>query len=132
LLQPLSLASHVLRLFQLMPSHIEEALALVALALITVVSIAVAFTVEQPCAVGWRSASELRQWEQLPLGLTELIAADTIPIDRATELLKGRRQHAGEVAPVTVGGHLIDKSGGTQRGHPVPRKFTSAAKASRA
>jgi hypothetical protein len=38
----------------------------------------------QPCAAGWRLASELPQLEQLPLELTELIAADTIPIDRAT------------------------------------------------
>jgi len=59
------------------------ALALVGLALTTAVSIAVAFTVAQPWAAGWRSASELLQWEQLPLALTELIAAGTIPIDPA-------------------------------------------------
>jgi hypothetical protein len=54
LLHPLSLASHVLRLFQLTPSPIEEALALVALAFITVRSIVVAFIVVQLYAVEWR------------------------------------------------------------------------------
>ena len=54
LLHPLSLASCALRLFQLTPSHTEEALALVALAFTTVVSIAVASTVVQPYAVEWR------------------------------------------------------------------------------
>jgi hypothetical protein len=58
LLHPSSLASRVWRLFQLTPSHIEEALALVALAFITLASIApfiaVAFIVVQPCAVEWR------------------------------------------------------------------------------
>jgi hypothetical protein len=34
--------------------HIEEALAWVALASIMVVFIALAFTVVQPCAAGWR------------------------------------------------------------------------------
>jgi hypothetical protein len=58
------LASRVLRLFQLTPSHIEEALELVALAFTTVVSIAVVSiavvstavgsTVVQPYAVEWR------------------------------------------------------------------------------
>jgi hypothetical protein len=55
---------------------------LVALAFTTVVSIAVAFIVVQPYAVEWRWASELPPWEQVPLEPTELIAADTIPIDR--------------------------------------------------
>jgi hypothetical protein len=64
-----------------MPSLIEEALELVALAFTTAVSIAVALIVVQPYAVEWRSASELLPWEQLEL--TELIAAG-IPIDRAT------------------------------------------------
>jgi hypothetical protein len=59
LLHLLSLASCVLRLFQLTPSHIEEALAFIALAFITVASIAVgfivvAFIVVQPYAVEWR------------------------------------------------------------------------------
>jgi hypothetical protein len=59
LLHPLSLASHVLRLFQLTPSPIEEALASVALAFITVRSIVVAFIVVafivvQRYAVEWR------------------------------------------------------------------------------
>ena len=48
------MASRVLRLFQLTPSRIEEALALVALASIMVASIAVAFIVVQPYAVEWR------------------------------------------------------------------------------
>jgi hypothetical protein len=78
------------------------ALALVGLALTTAVSIAaastaVAFTAVQPWAAGWRSASELLRWEQLPLALTELIAAGTIPIDRATELLQAPRQQIGRV-----------------------------------
>jgi hypothetical protein len=42
LLHPLSLASCLLRLFQLTPSHIEEAVALLALAFITVALLAVA------------------------------------------------------------------------------------------
>jgi hypothetical protein len=53
----------VLRLFQLTPSHTEEALALVAQAFTTVVSIAVAYTVVQRDAVEWPRASEL-----LPVG----------------------------------------------------------------
>jgi hypothetical protein len=51
---PLSSASRVSQLSQPTPSHIGEALELVALAFTTVVSIAVASTVEQPCAAGWR------------------------------------------------------------------------------
>jgi hypothetical protein len=66
-----------------MPSHIEEPLELVALAFTTVVSIVVVSIVVQPYAVEWRWASELLRREQLPLELTELIAAG-IPIDRAT------------------------------------------------
>jgi hypothetical protein len=42
LLHPLSLASRVLRLFQLTPSHIEEAAALLAVGFITVALPAVA------------------------------------------------------------------------------------------
>jgi hypothetical protein len=85
---PLSLAPRVLRLFQLTPSHTEEALALVAQALTTVVSIAVASTVVQRYAVEWPWASELLP--SVPLALTELVAADTIPIDRATISLRDR------------------------------------------
>jgi len=48
------MASRVLRPFQLMPSHIEEALALVALAFTAVASIVVPFIVVQPYAVEWR------------------------------------------------------------------------------
>jgi hypothetical protein len=54
LLHPLSSASLASRLFQLTPSHTEEALELVALAFTTVVSIAVGSTVVQPYAVAWR------------------------------------------------------------------------------
>jgi hypothetical protein len=54
LLYRLSLASRALRLFQLMPSHIEEALALVVSALVVSALIAVAFIVVQPYAVEWR------------------------------------------------------------------------------
>jgi hypothetical protein len=75
----------------------------VALAFITVVSIAVASTVEQPCAVGWRLASELPQWEQLPLELTELIAAVTIPMDRATKSLLGRAATSMRLFPLQLG-----------------------------
>jgi len=59
LLHPLSLASRALRLFQLTPSHTEEALALVVLALVVsalvvLASIVVAFIVVQPYAAEWR------------------------------------------------------------------------------
>ncbi len=84
MLHPLSSASPALRLFLLTPSHIEGALELVALAFITVASIAVASTVVQPYAVEWRSASELLQSVLVP---PELIAADTIPTDRASRAL---------------------------------------------
>jgi hypothetical protein len=84
LLHPLSLASCALRLFQLTPSHTEEALELVALAFTTVVSIAVASTVVQPYAVEWRWASELLRSVLVPPELTELIAADTIPTHPAS------------------------------------------------
>jgi hypothetical protein len=87
LLHPLSLASRVLRLFQLTPSHIEEALALVALTFITVASIAVAFIVEQRYAVEWLWALELLRSVLVPPEPTELIAADTIRIDRARALV---------------------------------------------
>jgi hypothetical protein len=48
------LVSRALRLFQLTPSHIEEALVLVALALVMSAFIAVAFIVVQPYAAEWR------------------------------------------------------------------------------
>jgi hypothetical protein len=94
LLHPLSLASPVLRPFQLTPLHIEEALELVALAFTTVVSIATASTVVQPYAVEWRWASELLRWVPLPLELTVLLAADTIPTDRATRTVAKAHQYA--------------------------------------
>jgi hypothetical protein len=37
-----------------MPSHIDEALALIMVASIGVAFITAAFTVVQPCAVGWQ------------------------------------------------------------------------------
>jgi hypothetical protein len=52
LLLPLSSASLALRRSQLTPSHIEEALELVALAFTTVVYIVAAFIVVQPYVVG--------------------------------------------------------------------------------
>jgi len=55
--------------------------------------------------------SESPQWEQLPPELTEHIAADTIPIDRATKLLQDRT-NTSAVVSATVGSHLIDKSSG--------------------
>jgi hypothetical protein len=76
-------------------------LALVALAFTTVVSIAVAFIVVQPCAVEWRSAPELLQWEQLEL--TELIAADITPIDRATKLMQDRANTSASLFPIRLG-----------------------------
>jgi hypothetical protein len=88
----------VSRLSQPTPSHIEEVLESAALAFTTVASIAVAFTVVQPCAAGWRLASELPQWEQLPLELMELIAADTIPIDPATKWLQARANTSAKFA----------------------------------
>jgi hypothetical protein len=57
------------------------------LAFITVASIAVAFIVVQPYAVEWRWALELLRSVLVPPELTELIAADTIRIDRARALV---------------------------------------------
>jgi hypothetical protein len=79
------------------------ALAFITVVSIAVVSIAVASTVEQPWDVGWRLASELPQWEQLPLELTELIAAVTIPIDRATKPLQGRAGTSVRLFPLQLG-----------------------------
>jgi hypothetical protein len=89
-----------LRLFQLTPSHTEEALELVALAFTTVVPIAVASTVVQPYAVEWRWASELLPL--VPPELTELIAADTIRIDRASWALVTVIECSVTVALVTA------------------------------
>jgi hypothetical protein len=86
-----------LRLFQLTPSHTEEALELVALAFTTVGSIAVASIVVQPYAEEWRWASELLR--SVP-ELTELIAADTIPIDRATKLMQDRANPSARLFPL--------------------------------
>lgn len=85
--QAVSLASRVLRLFQLMPSHIEEALALVALELAAQAFTTVAFIVVQPYAVEWRWASALLPSALLPTEHTEVItrhAADTTPTRLAT------------------------------------------------
>ena len=86
-----------------MPSHGGEAVGLVGLAFTTVaftavvstavVSTAVVSTAEQPTAAGWQSASALLRWEeQLPLELTELIAAATIPINHATKFVAAPRR----------------------------------------
>jgi len=82
LLHPRSSASRVLRLFQLTPSHIEEAWELAVLAFITVVSIGAASIAAQPCAVEWRWASEPLRSALLPTALTR--AADILPTHRAT------------------------------------------------
>jgi hypothetical protein len=90
-----------LRLFQLTLSHIEEALELVALAFTTVVSIVAASTVVQSYAVEWRWVSELLPWVLLPPELTELIAAGTIPTDRATRALVAVIERSLTAAPIT-------------------------------
>jgi len=105
LLHPLSLASCALRLFQLTPSHTEEAL--VALAFTTVVSIAVASTVVQPYAVEWRWASELLRSVLVPPELTELIAADTIRTDRASRALATVIECSVTAAPVIANGASV-------------------------
>jgi hypothetical protein len=71
---------------------------LVALAFTTVVSIAVASTVVQPYAVEWRWASGLLRSVLVPPELTELIAADTIRIDRASSLAWDVLPHLGRRA----------------------------------
>jgi hypothetical protein len=75
---------------------------LVALAFTTVASIAVASTMVQPYAVEWRWASELPQSVLVPLELTELIAADTIPTHRASRALVAAIERSVTVAPVTT------------------------------
>ena len=105
LLHPLSLASCALRLFQLTPSHTEEAL--VALAFTTVVSIAVASTVVQPYAVEWRWASELLRSMLVPPELTELIGADTIRTDRASRALATVIECSVTAAPVIANGASV-------------------------
>ena len=47
--------------------------------------------------------SELLQYEQLPLELTELIAADTIPMDRVTNLMQGLANTSANFVPVRLG-----------------------------
>lgn len=69
---------------------------MVALAFTTVASIAVASTVVQRYAVEWPWVSELLR--SVLLELTELIAADTIPIDRATKLSQDRQHDGGFVS----------------------------------
>jgi hypothetical protein len=81
------------------------------LAVTTVVSIAVAFIVVQRYAVEWRSASEQLQWEQLPPELTELLAADTIPMDRTTKLMQGLAKRR-RVCPRCGSGHMVENSNG--------------------
>jgi hypothetical protein len=44
---------------------------------------------------------ELLQWEQLEL--TELIAADTIPIDRANKLMQDRANTSASLIPLWLG-----------------------------
>jgi hypothetical protein len=104
LLHPLSLASCALRLFQLTPSHTEEALALVASAFTTVGSIAVASIVVQPYAVEWRWGSELLRSVLVPPELTELIAADTIPTLPASRALVAVIERSLTAAPIAANG----------------------------
>jgi hypothetical protein len=75
-------------------------LELVASVFTTVVSIALAFIVVLPYGEEWRSARELLLWEQPEL--TELIAADTTPIDRATKLMRDRANTSASLFPVTA------------------------------
>ncbi|SHL03467.1 hypothetical protein SAMN05444159_4826 [Bradyrhizobium lablabi] len=75
---------------------------MVALAFITAASIVVASTVVQPYAVEWRSASELLQSVLVPPELTELIAADTIPTDRASMALVGVIERSLTAAPIVA------------------------------
>jgi hypothetical protein len=85
-LHPSSLASRVLRLFQLTPSHTEEALAALAsvvLAVIAVAFIAGVYIAVQPYAVEWRQALVLLPSVLLPEHIMRR-AADTIPTHRAT------------------------------------------------
>jgi hypothetical protein len=87
LLHPLSLASGVLRLFQLTLSHIAEVLVSVALAFIAVSSIVAAFIVVPfivVCALEWRQASVQLPSALLPQAHITRRAADTIPTHRAT------------------------------------------------
>src|SRR5207245_11549111 len=107
-------------LFQLTPSHTEEALALVALAFTTVVSIAVASTVVQPYAVEWRWASELLRSVLVPPELTELIAADTIRTDRASRALATVIECSVTAAPV------IPKGAGVSLAHRLVRATSVA------
>jgi hypothetical protein len=55
----------------------------------------------QRYAVEWPWASELLP--SVPLALTELIAADTIPIDRATKLLQDRANTSASLFPLRPG-----------------------------
>ena len=66
------------------------------------VSIAVGSTVVQPYAAEWRWASELLRSVLVPPELTELIAADTIRIDRASRALVTVIERSVTVAPVTA------------------------------
>jgi hypothetical protein len=91
LLHPSSLASDALRPFQLTPLRTAVAVVqvLVVLAFITAASAtvaftAVAFTAVQRYAVGWPWASVLLPSVLLLTAHTEVIAADTIPIQPAT------------------------------------------------
>jgi hypothetical protein len=82
-----------------MPSHIEEVLALAALAFIAVASIVAAFIVVQRCAVEWRQASVLLP-SVLPLREpTTRHAADTTPTHRATRALTTGIERSATATP---------------------------------
>jgi len=91
-----------LRLFQLTPSHTEEALALVVLALVVSAFIAVAFIVVHRYAVEWRWASVLLPSVQLLQEHMEPNAADTIPTHRATRVLAAVIERSVTAAPITA------------------------------
>jgi len=126
-----------LRLFQLTPSHIEEALALVVSALVASAFIAVAFTVVQPYAVAWRSASVLLPSVLLLQEHTTRRAAGTIPTHRATKafsesyraLVDRRAHHRGGAGVDCLAGYYEGAPGGSDRFQPATNDLRLGSKA---
>ena len=83
-----------------MPSHIEEALALVALELAAQAFTTVAFIVVQPYAVEWRWASVLLPLVQLLQEHITRHAPDTIPTHRATRALATGIERSATATPI--------------------------------
>jgi hypothetical protein len=137
LLHRLSSASCALRLFQLTPSHIEEALALVVSALVMLALIAVAFIVVQPYAVAWRSASVLLPSVLLLQEHTTRRAAGTIPTHRATKafsesyraLVDRRAHHRGGAGVDCLAGYYEGAPGGSDRFQPATNDLRLGSKA---